>query len=76
VVLRRAWNALAISSALGLHDILEETEPDRRLYLAIPHEVLDDLFNEPIGQLLLRRGRVRLIVFEPEQGKIVQWIPT
>jgi hypothetical protein len=26
--------------------------------------------------LLLKRQRVRLVVFEPNQGVIVQWIPS
>jgi hypothetical protein len=56
-------------------DILGENEPDRRLYLAISHKVFEKLFTEPIGQLLLRRGRLRLIVFQPEGGNIVRWIP-
>src|SRR5262245_16898619 len=62
----------ALGQFILYHDILEEQEPDRRLYLAIPREIRDDLFNEPIGQLLLRRERVRLLVFDPEQGIIVQ----
>lgn len=66
----------ALGQFILYHDVLEESEPDRRLYLAIPTEILDDLFQEPIGQLLLKRQRVRLLVFEPEQGVINQWIPS
>ena len=66
----------ALGQFILYHDVLEESEPDRRLYLAIPTEILDDLFQEPIGQLLLKRQRVRLLVFEPEQGVIIQWIPS
>jgi hypothetical protein len=68
-----------LEKALGqftlYHDILGENEPDRRLYLAISQRVFEDLFTEPIGQLLLKRERLRLIVFEPERGVILQWIP-
>ena len=68
-----------LENALGQYilyqDILEETEPDRLIYLAISWKVYEDLFQEPIGQLLLRRQRLRLIVFNPERGVIVQWIP-
>jgi hypothetical protein len=64
----------ALGQFILYHDILEETEPDRRLYLAVPQEIVDDLFQEPIGQLLLKRKRVRLIAFDPKLGVIVQWI--
>ncbi len=68
-----------IKEALGqftlYHDVLGENEPDRRLYLAISQKVFEDLFTEPIGQLLLKRERLRLVVFEPERGVILQWIP-
>jgi hypothetical protein len=39
----------AVGQFIVYHDILEEGEPDRRLYLAIPKRVVDDLFKEPIG---------------------------
>jgi hypothetical protein len=68
-----------LEKALGqftlYHDILGRNDPDRQLYLAIREEVFQDLFTEPIGQLLLDLGRLRLIVFDPKRGAIVQWIP-
>jgi hypothetical protein len=67
---------VALGQFILYHDIMEESEPDRRLFLAIPNEVYTDLFREPIGQLLLKRNRLQLIVFEPDQGLITQWIPT
>jgi XisH protein len=57
-------------------DVLQESEPDRRLYLAITAEILDDIFQEPIGLLLLKRDWLRLFLFEPEQGVTIQWIPS
>jgi hypothetical protein len=57
------------------HGMLQESDPDRILYLAVPRKVVDELFHEPIGQLLLERERIRLISFDPDVGVIVQWIP-
>jgi hypothetical protein len=45
------------------------------LYLAVLEEVTSGLFEEPIGELLLRNNRVRLLVFEPDAEAIVKWIP-
>jgi hypothetical protein len=45
-----------LEQALGQYilysDILEETEPERLIYLAISSKVYEDLFQEPIGQLV------------------------
>jgi XisH protein len=65
----------ALGQFILYRDILEETEPERLLFLAITRKVYDDLFREPIGQLLLTRERLRLLVFNPDPGIIVQWIP-
>jgi hypothetical protein len=47
----------------------------RELYLAIRKAVYFDLFEEPIGQLLLKNKRIQLLVFDQHQEEIVQWIP-
>ncbi len=68
-----------LQNALGqyvlYHDILARTEPNRVLYLAIRQAVFIDLFEEPIGKLLLENQRIRLIIFDPQTEVIVQWIP-
>jgi hypothetical protein len=67
-----------LESALGQYvlyrEILAETEPDRLVHLAVPADVYEELFKEPIGQLVLNRTHLRLIVFNPDTGVIIQWI--
>ncbi len=67
-----------LEKALGQYvlyqDILTEVEPERELYLAIPSNVFEDLFEEPIGKLLLKNRRLKLISFDPKQEVIKQWI--
>jgi hypothetical protein len=65
----------AVGQFVLYHDILSRTEPDRVLYLAIREAVFVDVFEEPIGQVLLENQRVRLIVFDPQKEVIVKWIP-
>ncbi|WP_319592626.1 XisH family protein [Zarconia navalis] len=69
-----------LEKALGQYvlyfDVLGELQPERLLYLALPIWVYESLFEEPLGQLLLRKKRLRLIVFEPTQELIEQWIPS
>lgn len=68
-----------LEKALGQYilyqDILEETEADRVLYLAIRQSTYKELFCVPIGMLLLKKSRLRLIVFNPNTQEILQWIP-
>lgn len=69
-----------LEKALGQYvlyfDVLAELEPERSLYLALPFWAHENLFEEPLGQLLLRNNRLRLIVFNPTQELIEQWLPS
>jgi hypothetical protein len=65
----------AVGQYAVYHDVLRETDPGRELWLAVPEEIFADLFEEPIGKLLLDNGRFRLIVFDPFGEVILKWIP-
>jgi hypothetical protein len=69
-----------IEDALGQFELyqilLEETEPARRLYLAIHEIAFDAVFKDKdsIGHLLVEKKRIQLIVFDPQREEILQWI--
>ncbi len=65
----------AVGQFILYNDILAQTEPGRVFYLAIREAVYVALFEEPIGEVLLKNKRVRLIVFDPQAETIVKWIP-
>jgi XisH protein len=65
----------AIGQFTLYHDVLASVEPARVLYLAVSEAVYLDVFEEPVGQLLLERGRVKLLVFSTETEVIRQWKP-
>jgi XisH protein len=68
-----------LEKALGqyvlYYSVLSEQEPERTLYLAIRSQVFENLFEEPIGQLLIRRERLKLLVFDVVTQRILKWIP-
>ena len=64
----------ALGQYIVYEDILEVSEPERNIYLAVREEVYLDIFSEPIGQLLLRKKRLKLIVFDSSKEIIVRWI--
>ena len=68
-----------LQQALGQYTmyrrILEFKEPDRKLYLAIRELVYNELFEEPIGQLLIDSEMVQIVVFSEETEEVLRWIP-
>ena len=68
-----------LEKALGQYiiyaNILEETEPKRLLYLAIRKSTYQEIFSEAIGNLVIKKNSLRLLVFEPKKEEIIQWIP-
>ena len=64
----------ALGQYIVYEDILELSEPERNIYLAVREEVYLDIFSEPIGQLLLRKKRLKLIVFDSSKEIIIRWI--
>ena len=55
-------------------DALELFDPERVLYLALP-QTATSLLEEPIGQLLLGKGRLRVMLFHTTEERIITWLP-
>jgi XisH protein len=53
---------------------LEIADPNRVLFLAIPDDVWERFFLKPIIQKSLERIKAKILVFEPTQNIIIQWI--
>jgi len=64
----------AVGQFILYHDVLNRTEPNRELYLAIREAIFVDVFAEPLGQVLLENRRVRLVVFDPQAEVILKWV--
>ena len=64
--------------ALGQYEnyllALEETEPDRILYLAIPESLWRTFFQKPFIQMVIRRKQMRIIIYNHELEIIALWI--
>ncbi len=52
---------------------LEEQDPDRQLFLAVSQETYVKHFQKPIFQLVVKRNKINLLVYEPNQEVILQW---
>ena len=65
---------LALGQFLLYRSILEEQEPDRLLFLAIPDEAAA-IFDEPVGQLLIVKHLIQAVIFDPQKEEVLRWIP-
>ncbi|CAD5921708.1 XisH protein [Planktothrix agardhii CCAP 1459/11A] len=64
----------ALGQYLIYRAVLEEVQPDCLLYLAVRKTTYQAIFSEPIGQLVINKYRVNLLIFESQKEEIVQWI--
>ena len=68
-----------LEGALGQYilyrDILKRKDPQRLLYLAIPNYAFEAVFADELGELIVEEQGLRLLVFDPNQEKSLQWIP-
>ena len=64
----------ALAQYILYRNILEEKEPDRLLYLAIIEDIFKEIFSEPIGNLVIKKNQIKLLVVDEELEVIAQWI--
>jgi XisH protein len=68
-----------LEQALGqyvlYYQILDEMRIKRSLYLAVPGRTFNSVFEIELGQILLKRKIIRLLVFDDNKETIVRWIP-
>ncbi len=66
-----------LENALGQYilyrNIIEELEPDWTLYLAVHEEVFATIFEESLGQMLIRKNHLKLLIFNRAEEVIVKW---
>jgi hypothetical protein len=67
-----------LKEALGQYDIyrylLEETAPDRKLYIAVSAIAYKTFFNQDVIELIISKHQLPLIVVDTTAEEIRQWI--
>ena len=64
----------AVGQFVVYQALLSKAEPDRSLYLGVTTRVYDSVLSEPIGHLVVAEVRLRVLVFDPHQQKVIRWI--
>jgi len=68
-----------LEQAIGQYSLyrllLNQVDPEREVYLAIPEETYNDIFSEPIGKLAIAQLSLKLVIVNLAKQEISQWIP-
>ncbi|BBD66514.1 fdxN element excision controlling factor protein XisH [Nostoc commune NIES-4072] len=64
----------AIGQFINYRIALEDDDPDRRLYLAVPLDVYKRFFRYPFIQTVIVRNKIPLLVYDTEKQEIAEWI--
>ncbi|MDZ8052904.1 MAG: XisH family protein [Aulosira sp. ZfuVER01] len=64
----------AIGQFINYRIALEDDDPERRLYLAVPLDVYKRFFRYPFIQTVIRRNQIPLLVYDTEKQEIAEWI--
>jgi len=54
--------------------LLNKIDPDRALYLAVTDEIFEDIFSEPIGEVVIKDLPMQLIVIDLKRVEVQKWI--
>lgn len=65
---------LALGQFINYRQVLEREEAERAIYLAVPLGVYRTFFTLPFAQLSIERNQLLLIIFNPDEEVIVEWI--
>lgn len=63
----------ALGQFLKYQLALEEEQPARTLYLAVPFDIDRSFFSLELPRLLVQRYHVHLMIYDPEDEVIVRW---
>jgi XisH protein len=65
----------ALGQYIVYRNLIQVSEPEYNLYLAIDDIVYLNFFQRPSIQLIRRQNNLQLIIVDTQQEQIVQWIP-
>lgn len=64
---------MALGQFLNYRVALEEQQPDRFLYLAVPQSAYQTFFNLPFVRTIIERFQLSLLVYDPSNEVILTW---
>lgn len=65
---------VAIGQFINYQLVLENKEPSRLLYLAVPEEIYQTFFQSLLAQSVIKKYQIPLIIYDPQKEVILQWL--
>ncbi len=56
-------------------ELLQIQEPDRELYLAVPIDAFENIFSRQVGQVAIKKFKLKLIVFSFSEAELLWRVP-
>jgi hypothetical protein len=64
----------ALGQFINYRYALEESDPDRILYLAVPSDIYDEFFTLQFIEKVINKASLKLIIYQEQKEIITQWI--
>jgi XisH protein len=64
----------AIGQFIAYRLALEELDPIRKVYLAVPVATYDDFLQRPFPSRMIKVNDVSLVIYDPIQEEILKWL--
>ena len=65
---------VAIGQFINYQVVLQQKEPERILYLAIPFQIYNTFFQSLLAKSVLEKYQIPLIIYDSENEVILQWL--
>jgi XisH protein len=64
----------ALGQLINYQFALEEFEPERKLFLAVPESIYNTFFQRRFIRSVVERTQINLVIYNEKQEVIVQWL--
>lgn len=64
----------ALGQFINYQFALEEFEPERKLYLAVPKSIYNSFFQRRFVRAMVERMKICLLIYDEKQEVIAQWL--
>lgn len=64
----------AVGQFINYRIALEDDDPERLLYLAVPLDIYKRFFQNSFIQKVIQRNQIAILVYDTEKKEIAQWI--